>query len=98
MSIRGGKDKEDVAHIYNGLLLGHEREGTVPFAETQTDLETVLQNEVSQKKKNKCCILTHICGILKNGTDEPVWKAEIETQREQKHGPQRGKKGGGGGN
>ena len=24
------------------------------------DLESVIQSEVSQKKKNKCCMLTHI--------------------------------------
>ena len=44
------------------------------------DLETVIQSEVSQKEKNKYCILTYICGIQKNGTDELVCKAEIETQ------------------
>ena len=44
------------------------------------DLESVIQNEVSQKEKNKYCILMHICGIQKNGTDEPICKAEIETQ------------------
>ena len=33
------------------------------FVETWMDLETVIQNEVSQKEKNKCRILTHICGI-----------------------------------
>ena len=44
------------------------------------DLETVIQSEVSQKEKNKYRILTHICGIQKNRTDEPVCKAEIETQ------------------
>ena len=27
------------------------------------DLETVIQSEVSQKEKNKYCILTHICVI-----------------------------------
>ena len=30
--------------------------------ETWIDLETVIQSEVSQKEKNKYCILTHICG------------------------------------
>ena len=29
------------------------------------DLESVLQSEVSQKEKNKYCMLTHIYGILK---------------------------------
>ena len=38
----------------------------MPFAEMRMDLETVIQSEVSQKEKNKYCILTHICGIQKN--------------------------------
>ena len=50
------------------------------FVETWMDLESVIQSEVSQKEKNKCRILTHICGTQKNGTDEPVCRAEIETQ------------------
>ena len=29
------------------------------------DLESVIQSEVSQKEKNKYCMLTHIYGILK---------------------------------
>ena len=31
----------------------------------------IIQSEVSQKEKHKCRILTHICGIQKDGTDEP---------------------------
>ena len=33
------------------------------FVETWMDLEIVIQSEVSEKEKNKYCILTHICGI-----------------------------------
>ena len=44
------------------------------------DLETVIQSEVNQKEKNKYCILTHICGIQKNGTNESIRKAKTETQ------------------
>ena len=33
------------------------------FVETWMDLETVIQSEVSQKEKNKCHKLTHICGF-----------------------------------
>ena len=33
------------------------------FAEMQMDLDTVIPNEVSQKEKNKYCILMHIYGI-----------------------------------
>ena len=44
------------------------------------DLKTVIQSEVSQKEKNKYRRLTHMYGIYKNGADESVCKAEIETQ------------------
>lgn len=63
MSISGGANKEDMAHTYNGVFLSHEGERPGPFAETLMGLETVLQNELSQKKKNKYCIFTPMCGI-----------------------------------
>ena len=44
------------------------------------DLETVIQSEVSQKEESECCILTHICGTWKNGINDLIYKAEIETQ------------------
>ena len=57
-----------------------KRNEMMPFAEMQMDLETVIQNEVSQKEKNKYCLLRHICVTQKNSTDEPICKAAIETQ------------------
>ena len=33
------------------------------FVEIWMDLETVTQSAVSQKEKNKYCLLMHICGI-----------------------------------
>ena len=51
------------------------------FVEMWMDLESVILSEVSQKEKNKYCILTHICGISKNGTDEPICRAGIEMQK-----------------
>ena len=33
------------------------------FVKTWMDLEIVIQSEVSQKEKDKYCMLTHICGI-----------------------------------
>ena len=33
------------------------------FVEMWMDLESVTESEVSQKEKNKYCILTYICGI-----------------------------------
>ena len=40
----------------------------------------VIQSEISQKEENKHHILTHVYGIEKNGTDEPICRAAIETQ------------------
>ena len=37
-------------------------------------LEPVIQSEVSQKEKDKYCILTHIYGIKKDGNDDPICK------------------------
>ena len=54
----------------------------MPFVATWMDLETVIQSEVSQKEKNKYRMLAHICGTQKNGTDEPVCREEIETQKQ----------------
>ena len=61
-----------------------KRNETGSFVETWMDLDTVIQSEISQKEKNKYCILTHICGILKNGIDDLICKAEIETDIESK--------------
>ena len=52
-----------MVHKYNGILLAIKRNEIGSFVETWMDLETVLQSEVSQKEKNKHCMLTHIYGI-----------------------------------
>ena len=36
--------------------------------------------EVSQKDKNKYCMLTHIYGIWKNGTYDLICRAGVEAQ------------------
>ena len=56
-------DKEDVVHVYNGILLSHKKNEIGSFVETWMDLETVIQSDISQKEKNKYRIVTYICGI-----------------------------------
>ena len=56
-------DKEDVAHIYNGILLAIKINEIELFVVRWMDLETVIHSEVSQKEKNKFRMLTHIYGI-----------------------------------
>ena len=62
----------------NRTLLSHKRNEVVPFAETWMDLETVIQSEASQKKRNKYHIISLICRIQKNRRDELICKAEIQ--------------------
>ena len=47
------------------------------------NLEPIIQSKVSQKEKDKYCIVTHIYGIQKNGTEEFICRAgkEKQTQR-----------------
>ena len=42
--------------------------------------EPVIQREVSQKEKDKYCILTHIHGIWKDGRNDPICRAAKETE------------------
>ena len=56
-------DKEDVIHIYNGILLSYRKNEIMPFAATWMDLEMFILNEVSQKEKDKYHIISLICGI-----------------------------------
>lgn len=49
------------------------------FIEMWIDVESVIQNEVSQKKNNNY-ILVHVCGILKNDTAEPICRAGMKMQ------------------
>ena len=52
-----------MAHVYNGILLSHKGNEIELFVVRWVDLETVIQSEVSQKEKNKYCMLMHIYGI-----------------------------------
>ena len=45
-------DKEDVVHIYNGIL-AIKRNKIGSFVEMWMDLESVIQSEVSQKEKKQ---------------------------------------------
>ena len=51
-----------MAHIYNGILLGHKKIEIDLFVVRWMDLEPVIQSEVSQKEKNNYRMLMHVCG------------------------------------
>ena len=58
------------------------------FATTWMDLEIIILSEVRQRKTN--IIRYHIHGILKNNTNELIYKTETFIDIEKKRGYQRG--------
>ena len=46
-----GMDKEDVVHVYNGILLSHKKDEIMPLAAKWMDLEIVILTEGSQKQR-----------------------------------------------
>ena len=56
-------DKDDVTHMYNGILLTIKRNEIELFAMRWMDLESLILSEVSQKEKNKYLMLIQIYGI-----------------------------------
>ena len=63
MPIDTRMDKEDVVVYTMEYYSAIKRNKIVPYAEMWTDLETVIQSEVSQKEKNKYRIILLICGM-----------------------------------
>ena len=51
-----------------------------PGAGQKYVLEPMIQSEVSQKEKDRYCILMHTYGISKDGTNNPTCRAVKETQ------------------
>ena len=73
--------KEDIVHNIIEYYFTTKKNRIWLFAEMWTDLETVIQNEVSQKEKDQRVIIQHIyVESEKNCIDNLIYKAEIETQ------------------
>ena len=56
MLIDRGMDKEDMAHLYNGVLLSHKKKkkkktGILPFLTTWMDLQGIMLHEISQTRE-----------------------------------------------
>ena len=79
MSINGGMVKEDGVCVYVSIEFYSSIKRTkIPLAVRQMDLEIVIQSEVRQKYIYHMTLL--ICDIQINGTNEPIYKTEIESQ------------------
>ena len=47
-------------YIHNGILLRHKKNAFESVLMRWMNLEPIIQSEISQKEKDKYCILTHI--------------------------------------
>ena len=52
----------------------------MPSAATGMDLEMIILSEVSQTEKDKYHMILLICGILKNDTNEFIYKTDTDSQ------------------
>ena len=62
-------DKEVVVYIQMEYYSTIKKNAFESVLMRWVNLELIIQSEVSQKEKDKYCILTHIYGIYKNGTE-----------------------------
>ena len=53
-------DKEVVVYIHNGILLRNRKECIRVNSSEVDEARPIIQSEVSQKEKDKYCILTHV--------------------------------------
>ena len=61
MSIYRRMNKEDVVHIFDGIVVNHKKDEIIPVATMLMDLEIAI---LSQTEKDKYHMILFICGIL----------------------------------
>jgi len=52
----------------------------IPFTTPWMDLEIITLSEINQKKKDKYLMISPICGIKNNDTNELIFRIEIDPQ------------------
>ena len=69
--------------IYNGILLGKEKNEILPFAATWMELEGIRLSEISQSEKDRYHVFTHMWNLRNFTEDHGGGKGEkIVTNRE----------------
>ena len=72
--------KEIVVHKHNVISLNHKNECICASCDELDKARSIVQNEVSQKEEDKYYILMQIYGIMKNGSEEFIYRAAMEKQ------------------
>ena len=52
-----------MVYVYSVILFSHKKNEAMPFATTWLDIEIIILSEVNHIEKDKCHMVTHICGI-----------------------------------
>ena len=52
-------------HTHIGISLSYKKNEVLLLGIIWMDLEAIIQNEISQREKDKYCMILLICGILK---------------------------------
>ena len=82
MFINRGIDKENVAHICSRILLSHKNEWNCAICKDMDGpRDSHTEWSKSERDKQMSHINMYVWHLGKNGTDEPICKAEIKTQR-----------------
>ena len=71
-------DKEVVVHIHNGILLAIKSNAFESILMRWMNLEPIIHSEVSQKEKDRYCILMHMMESRKIKTEEFIYRAAME--------------------
>ena len=79
MSTDRGIGKEDVVHVYNGILLSHEKEQNNAIC-SNMDGPRDYQTQWSKSEKDKYNMISFICRVWKNDTNELIHKTETHSQ------------------
>ena len=70
-------DKEDMVHIYNGILLTIRKYEILPFATTWMNLENIMLSKISQQKL-RIIYFTHMWDIKLKVTNKPTRQTNKE--------------------
>ena len=57
-----------------------KKDDILPFASSWMNLENIMLSEISLTEEDKYCMISLICGILKNNTNECIYKTERDSQ------------------
>ena len=75
-----GMDKENMLHLYNGILFSHKKEWNWVICWDMYGPKDSLTNEASHKKKKKYYLVMHMYRILKNDIMNLFTRHKFEAQ------------------